>query len=97
MSMSCHMTAYVYRNGQSRNMRRSLFNIYRQTGLGSAEALRTYSQLVYLIKHFFLKLRIKGLGISYAYASAESFFCKVSALFKISPDTYSDNDGRTRI
>lgn len=70
------MTADIYRNGKSCDMRWGFFYIYRKTGLSSAEALRAYSKLIYPFKHFFLKLCIKRLGISYAYASAKRFFAR---------------------
>ena len=78
-------------------MRWVLFDVYIQRRHSTAEALRAYSELVYLFEHFALHIRIKRLGVSYFKIPAKRLFCKYGRQLKVAADTDAHRYRRTWI
>ena len=95
--MTGNVAAYVYGDGETCYVGGGVFDVYRKAGLSTAEALRPYTEAVYLFEHLSFKRSVKlGIG-TLRNGAAEGFFCKKSALFKIAADADTDNDRRAGI
>ena len=64
LCVPCDMAADIYRYRQPCYMSGCFLDIYRKAGLCSAEALRPYAELVYLIEHSLFKVSVQWLRVS---------------------------------
>ncbi len=73
------------------------FNVQTDSGGLAAKSLRTDTELVDLLEHFFLEVSIVRIGMAGVDGSHDSLLCEESSLIEGAADSNADYDGRTGV